>query len=50
MSTKSGFLLKYSLMTMPTSGMWAIAARELGFPKQTDGKRIVKGWRAARSS
>ncbi|MFM7136376.1 MAG: recombinase family protein [Planctomycetota bacterium] len=26
---------------------WAIAAKELGFPKQTDGKRMVKEWRAA---
>ena len=28
---------------------WAIAAKELGFPKQTDGKRMVKEWRASRS-
>jgi len=28
---------------------WAVAAKELGFPKQTDGKRMVKEWRAARS-
>jgi hypothetical protein len=27
---------------------WAVAAKELGFPKQTDGKRMVKEWRAAR--
>ena len=27
---------------------WAIAAKELGFPKQTDGKRMVKEWRASR--
>jgi hypothetical protein len=27
---------------------WAIAAKELGFPKQTDGKRMVKEWRQAR--
>jgi DNA invertase Pin-like site-specific DNA recombinase len=26
---------------------WAVAAKELGFPKQTDGKRMVKEWRAA---
>jgi site-specific DNA recombinase len=26
---------------------WAIAAKELGFPKQTDGKRMVKEWRKA---
>jgi len=24
---------------------WAVAAKELGFPKQTDGKRMVKEWR-----
>ena len=24
---------------------WAIAAKELGFPKQTDGKRMLKAWR-----
>lgn len=29
---------------------WAIAAKELGFPKQTDGKRMVKAWRAGRVS
>ncbi len=29
---------------------WAVAAKELGFPKQTDGKRMVKEWRKARSS
>ena len=28
---------------------WAVAAKELGFPKQTDGKRMVKEWRASRS-
>jgi hypothetical protein len=27
---------------------WAVAAKELGFPKQTDGKRMVKKWRAPR--
>lgn len=27
---------------------WAVAAKELGFPKQTDGKRMVKEWRASR--
>jgi hypothetical protein len=27
----------------------AIATKELGFPKQTDGKRMVKEWRASRS-
>jgi DNA invertase Pin-like site-specific DNA recombinase len=29
---------------------WAVAAKELGFPKQTDGKQMVKEWRAARPS
>jgi len=29
---------------------WAIAAKELGFPKQTDGKRMVKEWRTGRDS
>jgi hypothetical protein len=29
---------------------WAIAAKELGFPKQTDGKRMVKEWRAAQAT
>lgn len=29
---------------------WAVAAKELGFPKQTDGKRMVKEWRAGRVS
>jgi hypothetical protein len=24
---------------------WAVAAKELGFPKETDGKRVVKEWR-----
>jgi len=24
---------------------WAVAAKELGYPKQTDGKRMVKEWR-----
>ena len=28
---------------------WAVAAKELGFPKQTDGKQMVKEWRASRS-
>ena len=28
---------------------WAVAAKELGYPKQTDGKRMVKAWRASRS-
>jgi hypothetical protein len=27
---------------------WAVAAKELGFPKQTDGKRMVKEWRAGK--
>jgi hypothetical protein len=27
---------------------WAVAAKELGFPQQTDGKRVVKEWRVAR--
>lgn len=27
---------------------WAIAAKELGFPKETDGKRVVKQWRASK--
>jgi len=26
---------------------WGIAAKELGFPKETNGKRVVKEWRAA---
>jgi hypothetical protein len=29
---------------------WAVAAKELGFPKQTDGKRMVRGWWASRSA
>jgi hypothetical protein len=29
---------------------WAIAAKELGYPKQTDGKRLVKEWRAAQKA
>ena len=29
---------------------WAVAAKELGFPKQTDGKRMVKAWRTGRVS
>jgi len=27
---------------------WAVAAKEPGFPKETDGKRVVKQWRASR--
>jgi hypothetical protein len=27
---------------------WAVAAKELGFPKPTDGKPMVKEWRLAR--
>jgi hypothetical protein len=27
---------------------WAVAAKELGFPKPTDGKRMVKEWRTGR--
>jgi hypothetical protein len=26
---------------------WPVASKELRFPKQTDGKRMVKEWRAA---
>ena len=29
---------------------WAVAAKELGYPKQTDGKRLVKEWRAAQKA
>ena len=29
---------------------WAVAASELGYPKQTDGKRMVKEWRAAQKA
>jgi hypothetical protein len=27
---------------------WAVVAKELGYPKQTDGKRLVKEWRLSR--
>lgn len=27
---------------------WPVAAKELGFPRQTDGRRMVKEWRAKR--
>ena len=29
---------------------WAVAAKELGYPKQTDGKRMVKEWRATQTT
>jgi len=28
----------------------AITAKEVGFPKETDGKRVVREWRASRKS
>jgi len=31
--------------TTAASIKWAVAAKELGFPKQNDGKRIGKEWR-----
>jgi len=50
MSIKSGFRLRYVPMTIRTSGKWAIAAKELGFPKQTDGKRMVREWWAVQKA
>ena len=29
---------------------WAIAAKELGFPKETDGKRVVREWRRGQTA